>query len=68
MLKTEFESMRLANVTQIILQAPARLIGSVERSRTPSCEFSEVDCGEILITIHYILDANFVFPILIYVD
>ena len=60
--------MRLANVTQIILQAPARLIGSVERRRTPSREFSEVDSGKILITIHYILDANFVFPVLIHID
>ena len=65
--ETELEGMRSANVAQIVLDAPAGLIGSVVGRRTPGGELGEIDRGKVLVAIDNVLDAYLVFPVFVHV-
>ncbi len=64
MLKSELERVGPADIAQIVLDSPSRLLGSVARGRSPTREPGEIDIGKVLIAVHSILDADLVLPVL----
>ena len=65
--EAELEGMGAADVAQVVLQAPTRLIGAVVGGAAPAGELREVDGGEVLVAVDDVGDADLTLPVFVHV-
>ena len=66
-LEAKLIRVRTAHITQVVLDAPARLQRAVVGRRTPGSVFGEVDRREVIVAVYDVFDADLVLPALAHI-